>query len=1009
VVGYPPDFWQLALDGADRSGVIATQRVADELQLDTAARVVLRLPVLGALPRDSALGDKLDTTLAEPVVVDHVIAGEGFARFGIFATQQSPRTIFVPLAQLQQMMQQPGRANVLALATQTPLTPSSPAASEWLDQHFRPALEDYGLKLTSETAGGKSLFQLASSQLVISETQYEGLRKARPQAHWQEVTSYLANTIELGDAKVPYSLVTGVDSRIGLGPLLRDGQPLSIADDQVVLNDWLAERLGAGVGDTITFTYYEPESTHGELVAQRSPPLKVVAIVPLADAAGEPTAAADPKLVPELAGVTDEASINDWDVPFELTEPIDREDEEYWDNHRTTPKAFISAHLAQQLFASRWGRVSLLRIDSDTAVAAADLGPALDPELMGLKLLPAKAQALESAAGTTPFDGLFLGFSMFLIAAALMLLVIVMGLVLAGRYRELGTLLAMGHNRRSVSRLVGGELAVVICLGAMVGAAAGVAYAAVMIGLLTTVWVEAIAAPFVATHVTARSLLLGLGTGGALAGVVIWWTLRRVIARPAIELVGGRLDQQPNLARSATHGWAAKSALLASLALAIAMAGWGLVAQGTAQAGAFFGCGASLLAGLLLLVFGHLRSASTGRASTTLTSLGNLAWANLYRKPLASTLLMGLVGATAFMLFSVSAFRLVPTEQGVGGFDWIATSDQPILFDMGTASGQLELGFSTDDERRLEGVDFVSIRASDGESASCLHLFKPSQPRVLGVPTDQMAGSKFAWSSHAPVEPNASPWQLLDNPLPTGHVPCVLDANTALYSLQLYGGVGSTFTIRDGDNNQVTMQLVGMLDNSVLQGDVIVGEQAFRQLFPDVAGRRLFLIADRATDNAAALDVLLEDRLSDVGFDAVATRQRLAEFLAVQNTYLSTFQTLGGLGLILGTVGLAAVELRNLLARRGELTLMRACGYRRRRLSALVLLENLWLLLGGLAIGIAAAVVALVPPALTQQTSPPVGVALFMVSLVLVVGTLAAWIATRQIVRAPLVAALRGD
>ena len=38
---------------------------------------------------------------------------------------------------------------------------------------------------------------------------------------------------------------------------------------------------------------------------------------------------------------------------------------------------------------------------------------------------------------------------------------------------------------------------------------------------------------------------------------------------------------------------------------------------------------------------------------------------------------------------------------------------------------------------------------------------------------------------------------------------------------------------------------------------------------------------------------LLETGLADAGFDAETSGQRLAGFLAVQNTYLSTFQSLG--------------------------------------------------------------------------------------------------------------------
>ena len=84
----------------------------------------------------------------------------------------------------------------------------------------------------------------------------------------------------------------------------------------------------------------------------------------------------------------------------------------------------------------------------------------------------------------------------------------------------------------------------------------------------------------------------------------------------------------------------------------------------------------------------------------------------------------------------------------------------------------------------------------------------------------------------------------------------------------------------------------------------------------------------------------------DPGFDATDAAGQLAGFLAVQNTYLSTFQSLGALGLLLGTIGLAVVQLRSVLERRGELALMRATGFRRGRLVRMVVWENAVLLVG---------------------------------------------------------------
>jgi ABC-type antimicrobial peptide transport system permease subunit len=143
--------------------------------------------------------------------------------------------------------------------------------------------------------------------------------------------------------------------------------------------------------------------------------------------------------------------------------------------------------------------------------------------------------------------------------------------------------------------------------------------------------------------------------------------------------------------------------------------------------------------------------------------------------------------------------------------------------------------------------------------------------------------------------------------------------------------------------------------------------------------------------------------------DAVSTQQRLAGFLAVQNTYLATFQALGALGLLLGTVGLAVAQLRSVVQRRSELALLRSAGFSNRRLVQLLLGENTVLLLAGLGIGTLASTVAVLPHSLLAQANVPLQALWAMLAAVLVAGLLASWLAVRAALRAPLLPALRGD
>ena len=150
--------------------------------------------------------------------------------------------------------------------------------------------------------------------------------------------------------------------------------------------------------------------------------------------------------------------------------------------------------------------------------------------------------------------------------------------------------------------------------------------------------------------------------------------------------------------------------------------------------------------------------------------------------------------------------------------------------------------------------------------------------------------------------------------------------------------------------------------------------------------------------------------MADLGARVTGTAERLAQFHRVENTYLSTFQTLGGLGLLLGTFGLATVLLRNVLERKRELALLGAVGFRRAHVTTMVVAENVLLLVAGLAAGAVSAALAIAPAAAERGSRLPFtsGSALLMVA-VLATGLLSSVLAIRAATRLPLLASLRSE
>jgi putative ABC transport system permease protein len=1049
VLGVNDQFWKFAeppmTPPIERGNQIAlTTDVAAELGVKVGDAVLMRIPTVESIPADSTLGEKEETAATRRLTVAAILDADvnaSLARFALRPNQTAPRNAFVPLATMQSLLDLPDQANALAI--------SGDAVSS---DELRPTLADFGItvKEVSLGDGTPKYLQIAADRLVLPPDFVALADKLYGKQGLQPVVTYLANRISAGDRRVPYSTVAGVDSTAALGPVVDDAsQPIELADDEVAINDWLASELNVKVGDEVTLLWYDPETTHGELREHAPLILKVRAVLPLKDAEGRPTGAADPDFAPELPGVTDQASIDDWELPFDLVETVRDEDEKYWDDYRTTPKAFVSHALAAKLWSTRWGTDSVLRLrlsgNLTAESVAKELEERLDPAELGMSILAVRQNAFAAASGTTPFDGLFLGFSFFLMASAVMLTALLFRLGIEQRAREVGLLAALGTPLKKLRRLLLAEASIVAAVGALLGILLGVGYARLMVHGLNTWWVAATAEPFLWLHVTPRSLVVGFAVGVLVALATIVWSLRRFSKLPARQLLAG--DAEPALAAKSAGAWSSQWLPAVAILAAIGLGFAGTRLEGEAQGGAFFGSGTLVLIGVFAAVRGVLRRPVVGRPSSM--NLAGLAARNARRNPSRTMLALGLAATASFLIVAMSAFRLAPTDRGVGGFDLLATADLPVLFDLGSASGRQELGFSAENSAKLKEATVVSFRVRNGQDASCLNLYKPTQPRILGAPANLKSASDFAWAGSLNPPPSkggarggipdasithdsaalTTTEKPLTQPLPSGErgqwsllnsdlgndasgqpiVPMALDRNTAFYALQLYA-VGEQLVVRDGADRPVTLQIVGLLANSVLQGDVLISEANFLRLYPETAGKRFFLLRrGKSSPPTEELAALLETQLEDYGFDAVDARQRLAELLAVQNTYLSTFQSLGALGLLLGVVGLSVVQLRSIIERRGELALLQATGFRRRRLAWMVLAENLVLLVGGLAIGSLAALAAVLPHALAEQAGTPWATLAILLAIVAAVGSLAGWLASRAVLRAPLLPALRGD
>lgn len=216
----------------------------------------------------------------------------------------------------------------------------------------------------------------------------------------------------------------------------------------------------------------------------------------------------------------------------------------------------------------------------------------------------------------------------------------------------------------------------------------------------------------------------------------------------------------------------------------------------------------------------------------------------------------------------------------------------------------------------------------------------------------------FTFLKTLPVESGPSPWLLLDSDLGPDVVPAVADETTLMWGLEKT--VGDEVAYVDEQGRPFRVRLVGMLKNSVLQGSLLVPEKAMLERFPSLAGYGQFLI-DVPEGQGQVVADLLSRQLRDQGSVVMPAPVRLAELGAVTVMYLKLFQTLGGLGLLLGVVVVSAMVLRNAFERRGELAALRALGFSRRDVMGLLVGEQVWLVGWGIAVGMVSALAAAWP------------------------------------------------
>ena len=341
---------------------------------------------------------------------------------------------------------------------------------------------------------------------------------------------------------------------------------------------------------------------------------------------------------------------------------------------------------------------------------------------------------------------------------------------------------------------------------------------------------------------------------------------------------------------------------------------------------------------------------------------------------------------------------------GTGGFALYGESSVPIVQDLNSDAGRRAWGL---EPSILDETEFIAMRVRDGDDASCFNLNRAQEPRILGVRADRLAErGAFSFRQVQQTDYPEQPWDLLGQDLGDGVIPAVGDYPTVFWGLGKT--IGDDLVYRNRSGKEVRLRIVGMITSSMLQGNLIISDAAMERYFPEVEGYRAWMI-DTPSHTQPQVSEHLTQRLANAGLSVETAADRLMSFGQVENTYLSIFLVLGGLGLVLGCAGLGLIVVRNLLERQGELAMLRAVGFSRRALLNMVCLEHVSLLMAGLLAGLVCALIAVMPTLRVASSQLPFGLLAILMVMIGLSGVLWVVIAAGFALRGAILTPLRNE
>jgi putative ABC transport system permease protein len=998
VIGIDDEFGQLIGSGMDfETGpgqVIISRNMADRLQLQEGDFFQLRMKRAGVIPANTPLVSDAGSTVSRRVMVASVAEDDDYGRFNLRISQTAPYNVFMDIGWLNAVMELDGHANIIFISARDQ---RAGELKTFLERSWD--VEDANLILEGVHHAGKT--RITSERVFIGEQLSPLLDSLFPGN--SRFLTYFVNSLESGGRSTPYSFVSA-------------GSPWPLMPGQIIINRWLADDLDALTGDTITMRYWET-GPRRELT-EKQVGLVITGIREMEESA------ADSVLMPHLPGLSDAGNCRDWDagIPVDFSRIRDS-DEAYWNDYRGTPKAWISLEQGQQLWKNRFGDLTCLWIGDEQSYgideARSLIRDAIDPALVGFRINNLRDEGMTAASRGVNFGMLFGGLGAFVMVSGIMLFLLLLLFNMESRSGQIRLFSSLGYPAGTIRKIYLGEGMLTTVAGSVAGLFLAVLYSNLVRVALGSLWQDIVRTDLLELVIRPSSLLAGFAAGAVIALVVIFFSIEKHVLGKISATGRAKKDRQAKSAgngkytvpvNASPRGVTRRlmiSATLAAISVSVLLLS---LTRGIDAGPAVFFLTGALLVPAFLLAADALLLWLQGKNYRDMT-LAGLSLKNMTRNRTRSLSVIIILALGIFVVTATGTHRKDANtgrsdpRGGTGGFLFVAETTVPVLNNLNSSETRIALNIPGE-------VSFVQFMAGYADDASCLNLNEVANPRILAADPARLEG-RFSFARNNRINDASSPWTSLNTAINSdgSGKPSVIPAiaDQAVIQWGLGKRIGDTLTYTGERGEELLLVLVGGLNNSVFQGNVIISEENFLRHFPSSGGSSFFLV-DARHDHPQELQDELNFIFRDHGWEMTTAAHRLNEFNSVENTYLGIFLMLGALGILLGVIGLAVVMARSIIERKSEIALYSSLGLERSKIASLISGEYMILLLAGFAAGIPPALIAATPSLISGTPGSGLLFAAVMMGIVLLNGIL--WIyftSSIMIKKKGLVTALRND